>query len=168
MGRPRKSTALKILDGDQRCRVNRNEPKPPKHAGECPAFLDEVGRAAWHRVAAGLDAMGLLTVADSEAIALYAATYSRWRAASDSLERDGTTITSTTETPTKHGLATRTIAKTNPALAVANECQRQMIRLLAQFGMTPTSRSSLDVEVKAKDDRMLAIIQRKKGRKGGP
>jgi P27 family predicted phage terminase small subunit len=165
MGRPRKPNSLKILEGAQPCRINRDEPNPPAFESEVPEFLDEVGRIAWVRVTTRLDEMGILTAADSEAIALYASIYSRWQAATLSLAEDGLTIINRTEIKTSKGSTSRTVSKAHPAVQIAAECQSQMTRLLTQFGMTPSSRSSLHVPIKSQEDKLLGFIRSKPGRK---
>jgi P27 family predicted phage terminase small subunit len=158
MGRPRKSPGLKILEGAQPCRINRDEPAPPKGAGPCPDHLDGIGRQAWDRVVHRLDEMGLLTLADGEAVALYASIYSRWRSAIAALDSDGLTLTTTTRVETASRTTTRTVTKTHALVAVANDCQRQMTRLLIQLGMTPSSRTSLRVAGKPEEDPLLAFL----------
>jgi len=167
MGRPRKPTELKILEGAQPCRINRSQPVPPKGAGPCPDHLDDLGREAWSRITARLEEMGVLTMADGEAIALYASIYSRWRGAVDEVESDGLTLTSSTVTKTAKGETTRKATKAHPLIAVVNESQAQMTRLLGLFGMTPSSRSSLHVQAEAKADPVLDFLAKAGGKRRG-
>jgi P27 family predicted phage terminase small subunit len=159
MPRHSKPTKLKVLEGAQPCRINRDEPASPQGAGPCPDHLDDVGRDAWQRVVARLDEMGILTLADGESIALYASTYEQWDAARRQIEDEGMTY------ETEKGLI-----KPHPLLSTLKECRAQMTRLLSHFGMTPSSRSSLHVQAKPSDDPILAFIaaqaRPKAGRKG--
>lgn len=158
MGRPRKPTALKVLEGAQPCRINRHEPEPPRGAGPCPDFLDDVGRETWARITRQLDAMGVLTEADGEAVALYCSIYSQWIAARSILAAEGLTSISSTVTETSRGSTVRETLKPHPLLATVKECQAQMCRLLGQFGMTPASRSGLKVGGKPEEDPILAFL----------
>lgn len=148
MARPRKPTSLKILEGAQPCRINRDEPKPPPFSDDCPEHLGDVGREAWIRISRRLEEMGVLTQADAEAVALYASTYELWRLASDQLADEGLTMMTALGTQKPHAL-----------LATIKECRSQMTRLLTQFGMTPSSRSSLHVQAKDEEDEVLAFVQ---------
>lgn len=150
MGRPRKPTALKILEGAQPCRINRDEPSPPKGIGEPPDFLDDAGRAAWARIASQLDEAGLLTVADREAVALYCSAFGRWAAANAAIDEEGLVVMG------QFG------AKPNPHLAIADQAAKLMARLLTQFGGTPSSRSSLKVGARVEEDPLLAFLAAKK------
>jgi P27 family predicted phage terminase small subunit len=154
MGRPRKPTALKILEGDQPCRIASDAPSGPKGAGPCPDDLGDVGRAAWTRVTTQLEEMGVLTLADGESIALYASTYELWAEAKLEVERDGLTVVSPMG-----------IQKPHPLLATLKECRSQMTRLLTQFGMTPGSRSSLHVAGKPEDDPLLTFLAKPDAKK---
>jgi P27 family predicted phage terminase small subunit len=158
MGRPRKAKALKVLEGAQPCRINHDEPQPPKGFGDVPDHLDEVGRLAWLRITTRLDEMGVLTLADGEAVALYASIYSRWIGATKALAEDGMTITNSTETETNKGTTTKLVTKMHPMVQVATQCQQQMTRLLTQFGMTPIARSSLNAPGKAQEDPIFAFL----------
>lgn len=150
MPRHAKPTNLKVLEGAQPCRINRDEPDPPKGAGECPDHLGVVGMDAWHRVTLRLEDMGVMTRADAEAVALYASTYEQWDEARRQVADEGLTY----ETPLG-------LMKPHPLLPTLKECRSQMSRLLAQFGMTPSSRSSLHVQGKVEDP-LLAFLARPK------
>lgn len=146
MGRPRKPTALKILEGAQPCRINRDEPRPPKGIGEPPGYLDDDARKAWARIGRQLDDMGLLTVADADSVGLYCEAYSRWLEANKAVRKEGLTVTG------------RFGPKVNPNVQIADACHAQMVKLLTQFGMTPAARSSLHVGAKAEEDPLLAFL----------
>lgn len=161
MGRPRKPNTLKLLEGDQPCRIRGDGPDPPGGVGPCPDHLDDVAREAWGRVAASVEETGLLTLADAETLALYCSTYSRWRSACEALAREGLTITSSLKVETEKRTTTRETTKVHPLLQVATESSRQMTTLLKQLGMTPASRSSLHVERKPAEDALLDFVANK-------
>ena len=134
-GRRPKPTALRELQGNPgKRRLNMNEPRPtgiPK----CPPHLDKVARAEWKRVAADLSKIGLLTSVDRAALAAYCSAWSRWITAEESIGRFGLVIKSP-----KSGFP---IA--NPYVGIANTALDLMRKFLIEFGMTPASRSRIQV-----------------------
>jgi phage terminase small subunit len=64
-GRKPKPTALKILAGDQPCRINTREPIiPGAGAPDPPAWLGNFGVDIWKRLAPVLASAGLLSLGD--------------------------------------------------------------------------------------------------------
>lgn len=145
MGRPSKPTSLKLLDGDRASRINTDEPTPSKGATPCPDYLTPLAREAWARIVPILDGMGVLTEADCESLALYCHAYATWRAA-------------IAATGSKYTVETETTIKVNPLVQVANDAHRQMMRILSEFGMTPSARASLKVAGKPEDDALLTYF----------
>lgn len=140
-GRPRKPTAKKILEGDQPCRINRNEPKPaPGGVGPPPLHLRDKERAAWRYFVAMLEPMGVLSSADAAALAILCVNHALWIKARDEIDREGLSV------PTQFS------TKPHPMIAVANRCEATMAKILAQFGMTPSARSALDLGKNDDDD----------------
>lgn len=162
MGKNRKPTNLKILEGAQPCRINTSEPKSPQGLGSPPAWFGPLEIEAWADLKARLDEMGVSTRADEQAVALYCSHYANWRQATEALKRDGLTITdeTTTEMTTRNGTrtTTRSTTRVHPMIKVANEATRQMHRLLSQMGMTPASRAGLHVQPAPEDDPLLAFF----------
>ena len=71
-GRKPKPTALKVLEGDRgkgRRPINEHEPIPPGGGVKCPSWLLPEAKKEWKRLAASLEAMGVLTMADLTAFA---------------------------------------------------------------------------------------------------
>ncbi len=171
MGRPRKPTALKILDGDRKDRINLDEPKSPPGLADPPAWMGEVEREGWAILKARMGEMGVATRADEEAVGLYCSAYAMWREAKAALDRDGLTITDSVENSftTKNGTrtTTKTTTRVHPMVKVVQESSRQMGRLLSQFGMTPSARSALHIESKQDGGALIQFLQSRAG-KGKP
>ena len=77
-GRKPKPTALKVLEGDRgkgRRPLNEHEPIPPRGGVKCPSWLLPEAKKEWKRLAASLEAMGVLTMADLTAFAGYCQAY---------------------------------------------------------------------------------------------
>lgn len=134
-GRKPKPSNLHVLQGTTRPdRKNRREPHPQvmEDVPEPPDFLDDVARAEWFRVGRELLSAGLLARLDTTALAAYAVTYSQW---SQSIMRIR-----------KHGMLVKTpngYPVQSPFVSMANKAFVQMLRMLAEFGMTPSSRSRI-------------------------
>jgi P27 family predicted phage terminase small subunit len=138
-GRKPKPTALKAISGNPGHRpLNRNE---PKFTGvpSCPKHLNKVARAEWKRVSIELAAAGLLTNADRAALAAYCAAYGRWVAAEENIAKFGLVIT-VGKKDGKPGYPVQ-----NPFVGIANTALDRMRRFLVEFGMTPSSRSRIQV-----------------------
>ncbi len=136
--RNNKPKALHLVQGTARAgRINDNEPEPAVVEDlKPPTGLDRYGKEAWKRNAPVLQRLGLLTEADVDALMAYCMAYSRWRRAN---------------------IALRSVkpdaADEYRKVAVTVEKAEQSMRLFAgEFGMTPSSRSRLQVDTGEKSD----------------
>jgi P27 family predicted phage terminase small subunit len=121
----------------------KNEPQPPADMPACPDYLNDYARAEWARVADTLHAIGTLTQIDQTMFAAYCIAYSRWRRAEEDLERMAVTDGST------HAAVIRTKQGNliqNPMVGVANTARREMQRLAAEFGLSPSARTQIDAD----------------------
>ena len=166
MGRPRKPTSLKILEGAQPCRINRSEPPSPGVLGDPPDWLDDHGREAWYRLRERLAPMRVATRADEEIVMVYSQAYSTLRLAMAEVATRGLMIEQETTTTTKNGTSTRRILKANPLLPAIQQAQRQMVQCLTQLGMSPSSRSGLHVQEDRPTNPLIDFMARKP--KAGP
>jgi P27 family predicted phage terminase small subunit len=123
-------TALKVIRGNPGKRpINRNEPQPSRHV-VMPEWLSPEAQRHWPAVAEQLHAAGLLTAIDTTALGLYCEAFARWKHANAQIVKYGTVVKSPNGFPIQ-----------SPYLAIANKAHDQMTKLLAEFGMTPSSRS---------------------------
>ena len=153
-GRKPKPTALKKLEGDRgkgRRPLNEREPIPPKGGVKCPAWLLPEAKKEWKRLAPALEAMGVLTMADTAAFASYCQAYARWREAQDEITRHGSIY--------KDGDGR---IRPNPYIAIANQQMREIKSFAADFGLTPSNRTAMIANVlsaaKKRIDPMEAIL----------
>ena len=102
-----------------------------------PAHLSEEAKREWRRVLPMLLQRRSLTDADATALALYAETFARWCAAKREIAERGLTVESTVLD--RHG-APVTTRKVNPALRIAENCERSLRAFLRELGLTPQSR----------------------------
>ncbi len=119
-----KPTKLKILEGNPGKRPLPTDEPQPQGVPECPASLDAVARAEWHRIAPELIRLGLLTAVDQETFACYCEAVSMLKAARREMKRRGVL---------------------SPARLVADAMLRQVRALGTEFGLTPSARSRMHV-----------------------
>jgi P27 family predicted phage terminase small subunit len=134
-GRKPTPTSLKKLRGNPGKRsVNGHEPRPVVRAPPCPRELSPVAKKEWRRLARQLAVMKLVTELDRAILATYCQAYALWAEAVSALRKYGTMVKSPSGFPMQ-----------SPYVAVANKQAELMIRIAAEFGLTPSSRSRLAV-----------------------
>ncbi len=135
-GRKPKPTALKLLTGNPGGRpLNKREPKPKSGSAPCPPWLCKEAKAKWKHLQGILRDMGLLTVADYDAMVTYCQAWAMFREASEAVGETGTTFM----TPKGY------IAK-HPGVTIINETTATMHKIGCQFGLTPSARTRLTTD----------------------
>jgi len=126
-------TRLKIIKGtDQPCRINRNEPKPSTDNIKMPSGLSPAAKKHWRIICKQLENIGLMTVLDVPALAMYCEVFARWMDANKNIAKYGAIIKSANGFPVQ-----------SPYMQVANKAFEQMRSMLIEFGMTPSSRTKV-------------------------
>ena len=134
-GRKPKPTALKLIAGNPGKRpLNRDEPKPEPRVPACPEYLAGAARKEWDRITPLLAKIGVLAEIDMAALAAYCETYAQWVAAMEKVKTLGPVIRASAANP---------YPVISPYVAVANNALKHMRAFLAEFGMTPSSRSRI-------------------------
>jgi P27 family predicted phage terminase small subunit len=143
-GKNKKPTALKELEGNQGHRpLNAREPKPEDGEPPMPADLPKKVQLEWKRLVPLLKAMKVLTTADGDALEALCRMRLRWRQAEDLIDRTGQVVAEKISKPD----GTRIVrVKKNPAVTVSSDALRHYRALLADFGLTPASRSGIHAE----------------------
>jgi P27 family predicted phage terminase small subunit len=132
-GRKPIPTRLKLMAGNPGKRpINHNEPQPAVAFPSCPAELGPVARAEWERLTPELGELGLLTNLDRAALAAYCGAYALWAEATAAIHKYGTMVKAPSGYPMQ-----------SPYIGLANRQAELMIRLSAEFGFTPASRSRI-------------------------
>lgn len=148
MGRRKKPEELKILHGDFKKNPQRRNPnpvEPPRDKPVCPRHLKGAARAEWRFLSEKLEACGLLSSADRGAMELYCACYAEWRKAEKAIEQEGAVV----EVAINGG---RDVMKqVNPWVSVRRSAHERCVKLLVQFGFTPSARAGLQSERTAKE-----------------
>jgi P27 family predicted phage terminase small subunit len=136
-GRKPKPNALRLLEGNPGKRpINRRAPQP-SGGTTCPAHLSALAKREWRRIYPHLELLGLVSPIDRAALAGYCQAYVRWVEAEAKVQ-DLVVTTGSTTNP---------YPIVNPYLAAANKALQQMREFLVEFGMTPASRSRVEVDV---------------------
>lgn len=156
-GRKPKPTYLKLMDGNPGKRpLNMNEPSPAIELPEAPADLDDLALAEWEQLAPELVKVGCLSAIDARQLALYCDIRSRLVKAKQAL-KDEYVLAGAGE---NGGLYQ------NPLLAVVNKCTEQMMKIAAEFGMTPSSRTKIKVDnafAAQQESPLLSFAKQKNG-----
>jgi P27 family predicted phage terminase small subunit len=151
MSRRPKPTAIKLLEGNPGKRpLNTEEPKPTTGIPEMPKELRPTARREWGRITLDLDALGVLSVVDGKALAMYCDAYADWEEAQRDCVRNGLVI----ETPVfnKNGDLAGYVKKENPSFNVKCKAIKTMKAFLIEFGLTPASRAKLKIEKPKPED----------------
>ena len=148
-------TAMLKLRGSWRAKTREGEPQPPPGRPKCPQWLDDDAKKVWRQLVPQLDEMGVLTKVDANALARYCRLWSRWRQAEAFIDRHGEVY------PLKDEHGKVRYFQQFPQVSIANKLAQQLTRLEQEFGMTPSARSQIDVEVRSGPDELEEFIRRK-------
>jgi len=155
-GRPRKPSALKVLQGTQRKdRVNKNEPKPPAIKTPVPDYLSEIGKQAYAEFMEILHQMQIFTVADAPNLQQLVETWAEWRELNELVKKNGFTITQITA-------AGEPMVRPNPEVMMRSDASKRLRNLLTDFGMTPASRSKVSAQEVEQADPLEEFMARKR------
>src|SRR3954463_11901853 len=131
-GPPPKPTVIRKQEGNPSRRpFNEREPQPAAVRPKMPKHLDERAQKEWKRLCPMLLRLGLLTEADSIALANLCVDLSILQQAQESLGKAGL-LTKTAKTGMIHQ---------SPLLEIIAATTDRVTRALREFGMTPASRT---------------------------
>ena len=117
------------------------EPKPNGGVPKCPAWIADEAKSAWRQLAPDLVACGLLTRLDRNALSRYCTLWARWRKAEEFIAKHGEVYT------LKDSTGGARCVMQFPQVAIAHRLSLALTKLEAEFGMTPSGRSRLHVEM---------------------
>ena len=106
----------------------------PGGVAAAPEWLSDVALAEWDRLSPELITIGLLTMADQTEFAVYCQSYSELIEAENELVAGGRTQV------TKDGFCRK-----SPWLSIRDEAWKKMNQAAQQFGLTPASRSRIEI-----------------------
>ena len=140
-GRRAKPTHLHLVQGT-RSRVaqkGKSEPKPKAKLPPCPKALSKVAKAEFKFIGTKLIELGLMGDTDGAALAGYAASYARFQECEDMINKTSPVMRASG----KHQF------QINPWIRVQQIAARQMLSFLIEFGLSPSSRARLAVDIGA-------------------
>jgi P27 family predicted phage terminase small subunit len=114
--------------------------------------LDAIGQSEWKRIRKAYQKSGRLTELDQSILALYCASFSRWKRAEHALLTDGDVLW--IEVRDTHGVVTHKKPIVNPISKVAEAAARATHRFGDALGLSPASRvkQGFSHEQKKKED----------------
>lgn len=178
-GRPRKPSALKVLQGtDRPDRANPDEPIPPSGPVKPPPWLHGRGRTAWKWIAPLLEDMRVLTTADPHALALLCDAYAEYIECRQVVRKLGATYESRVVRASTRRVAAdddqadgddfdaadwSVIIRPRPEVKMASDAWRRVQRMLVEFGLTPSSRSKVKAGGTAEADPFEEFLSGNRG-----
>lgn len=133
-----KPTALRLVAGERKSRINTNEPIPEEGLPLCPMEASPDVHEVWSYTLHHLDVMGILTLADRDALYVYCEAVVVHRDASRILAREGMLAPSTSGRGSVR----------HPAHQIQRDAAQTMRSFAQEFGLTPSARSTIKLHVK--------------------
>jgi P27 family predicted phage terminase small subunit len=128
-------TNLRVLKGEKRYRINRDEPRPRDEVPDRPAWLSKGAAAEWDRVMPDLIMMGTAKAVDATALGAYCEAAALLAVLSDLVARTGPLIMG------RDGAAHK-----NPAVSQRRDASVEVRMWAREFGFTPAARQPLRIE----------------------
>lgn len=143
-GRPKKPTALQLVQGDRKDRINRSAPMPAELDIVPPAWMRPRAVAEWERLAPDLIAKGVLTGWDVQAFAEWCDAVATVAEAAEHLAADGHMV----ERPVfdRNGARTGFRVVPNEWFYIQKAALEVSAKRAARFGLTPAERSALPID----------------------
>ena len=137
-GRKPKPTILKLIQGNPGRRpLNLHEFHPAVEIPRCPLHLQGEARKEWRRISRELEKYCLISEVDRAALAFYCVNWARHVEAEEMIDRAAKAANAS-------GLFVKSpngYPSQSPWLAVSNKAMEMCRAFLAEFGMSPASRS---------------------------
>ena len=154
-----KPTKLKLAQGNPGKRpLNESEPEAITGQPPMPDEMGETQRAVWDQVTASLQSMDLLAETDAGPIERYSRLLVLWRKLMAFIEKHGETY------PVKEADGRVKMIRPLPQVAQLQAITTQLLRLEQEFGLTPSSRTRIRVDMQGRhDDPLDALLKRMNG-----
>ncbi|MCE9886553.1 phage terminase small subunit P27 family [Obesumbacterium proteus] len=152
-GPPKTPTHLRLVKGNPSKRaINKNEPKPPSGVPPIPKHFDKRGKYWFKQMGEELDAVGVMSILDAKALELLVEAYTEYRHHCEVLDEEGYTYQTGSATGEK-------IVKAHPAAAMKADAWKRIRAMLSEFGMTPASRSKVEIKAPAGEDPFAEFLK---------
>ena len=151
-GRKPLPSKLKLVQGNRGKRAaNKSEPKVKREIPPCPSHIIGEARKEWRRMSCQLHALGLMATIDKAQLAIYCQAWKTWVEAQENVEKFGMIVISPNSG----------YQQQSPYLSIANQAMRMLQSALVEFGMSPSSRSRIHVDLEDKKDELEDILNAK-------
>jgi P27 family predicted phage terminase small subunit len=156
MGRPPLPTATHEARGSYKVHPERRRPAEPKPGGRPtkPAHLTGIAGKEWKRITGFLEHMKVLSRVEAAALEQYCRAYQEWRECCQTIDKEGAVIVETRGT----GNNTYDVLKTHPIDKRKQYLSALILRYLTEFGLTPSSRSRVQVPDGGQHDSLLEML----------
>lgn len=147
-GRKPKPTEKKRLEGNPgKRKLNEQEPKPEVVIPDPPNHLDGPALDEWHRITKELHELRIITVIDRVALVAYCQAWADYIKACEQILEEGEVL-----------ISDKGNAYQNPWTGIRTNAMDRLLRISAEFGMTPSSRSRLKVQTASEDDEIKKML----------
>ena len=140
MPQPRKSRALKVLEGRRGHKPLKDEPIFAPLLDDPPENLGTAGHELWERLIAAYDAAPVIQVTDYPALVALCRSWQLYTDAMADIAARGHVVASVRN----EGDLVK-----NPSCVIASQALGHFEKLASQFGLTPASRAALDAPLPA-------------------
>ena len=150
-----KPTSLKLLEGNKhKDRINENEPQPSNPLLKSPVWLIDDAKKIWDKYSLVLKNLKIFKQTDEIAFACLCQEAGRYIELQKIIIKKGYTTSNI-----------RNGDKSIPEMAMARECLKQAKSLMAEFGLTPSSRSRISIPTDGDEndplEKMLSSMEKK-------
>ena len=112
----------------------------------CPAWLDPKAKQAWKAIIPELEKLGVIATCDGKALALLCEAFAEWKNAKEKVSKMGEVI------PIKNPDGSLKYLQQNPYVSIARKSGSDLLRLLREFGLTPASRTRIEIATQNDQD----------------
>jgi len=154
--RPTPTAQLKLRGSYRRDRHGQrdSEPSPPAKLPDRPRWLTGEARREWERLGPLLAEQGLLTEWDRSLFSMYCQEWKTYVTVCRNLRTpEDCTVLTTKGNVTQH-----------PLVGLKNRTYQNLLRIAAEFGLSPSARTRLHVQSAEETDPLTELLNRRKQR----
>lgn len=138
-------TSILSARGSWRARTRPNEPRPETKRPPCPRRLGKAQRSVWSQLIKMLFAARVVTEWDRYGMERYCDLLVQYRGVADTLNRVGMTFE-------EEGSQGQTQLKARPEVAIQKTLVSALLKLEQEFGLTPSARARIVVDVPEREE----------------
>ena len=156
-GPAKQPTHVRLMRGDpSKEGTPKGEPEPPEDFDGPPESLDGLALDKWHETVPKLKEMGVFTQADRHTWERYCIEYALWRKSVESVKKYGDVM----RFPAKKK-GDQPYMQVSPFASQMMKYAASLLRTEQQFGLTPSSRSQVNIHAAADHDPLTSFIQKR-------